>query len=108
MDKEVTMLIALLGKMLVELSRKNGLDHPVVETADELARHLYERLSNQTTMVPKFAQKPPAVKGEYNPKFDHEAGVVGSQRGVKRTSVPSLEELNKPDFEPGQDPLPME
>lgn len=52
--------------------------------------------------IPDYRQSP-----HYNPRLDHgkgEAG-LGKKDKSRRTSVPSLEELNKPDFPPGQDPL---
>lgn len=50
--------------------------------------------------VPDYRQSP-----HYNPKLDHGPGIAPHRKGKVTSTVPSLEELNKPDFPPGQDPL---
>lgn len=67
-------------------------------------------MSDAKKPIPGHEQIPDYRKlPTYNPKLDHGAGEIGLGKSSKyrRTSTPSLEELNKPDFPPGVDPLPL-
>lgn len=93
--------------LMIEIAERVGLKRSnLVQIAKrEGEAMLGEILAKETSYAPTDKPNTHANRpSQYNPKFDHRAG-ISYDHSVIRTSTPSLEELNAPDFQPGTDPL---
>lgn len=101
-NDELLMLNALQVLLLIDIANKLEIQSGYAQFGGEMAKRIIERITKPEEKAQEIANE---ITAAYNPKLDHPAGVVGASGTDVRSTVPSLAELNKPDFTPGTDPL---